>query len=380
MKMKSSAKMLATAAVVLAAIGMVAYKYWDYLTNPWTRNSMVRALVIQIAPRVSGPIVKQSIKDNQLVRKGDLLFEIDPRTFQAAFDEARAKVDETRDDIKALEEQVKAASQAVKQFDAMMDQAKIEITGYQSNFARAKGDFDRAEELLPSGSIAKQVYDNRKAAVEIAEARLNRAKVQLLEVTAQREQAVANLARARASLGAPGEENAKLRTAQAALETARLNLEFTQVRAPADGYITNLQVKDGDQIVANQPVVALVDIHTFYVDGFFRETFVGRIQPGDHAVVTLMTYPDRPLQGRVDSIGWGIAQRDGSPGYKLLPSVSPTFEWIRLAQRIPVRINLLHVPDTVQLRVGTTASVVVRSGTSNDSNGKTIPPVPRALQ
>jgi multidrug resistance efflux pump len=109
------------------------------------------------------------------------------------------------------------------------------------------------------------------------------------------------------------------------LLTARLNLEFTQVKAPVDGYITNLQVKDGDQVVANQPVVALVDIHTFYVDGFFRETFVGRIRPGDQAVVTLMSYPHRPLQGRVDSLGWGIAQKDGSPGYQLLPSVSPTF-------------------------------------------------------
>lgn len=378
--MNPRTKTLATAAVVLVAIGMVAYKYWDYVTNPWTRNGMVRAQVIQIAPRVSGPIVKQPIKDNQLVRKGDLLFEIDPRTFQAAFDEARAKVEQTRDDIKALEEQVKAANQAVKQYDAMIDQAKIEITGYQSNLERAKRDFERAEELLPNGSITKQAYDSRKAATEIAEAQLNRAKVHFLEVTAQKEQAVANLARAKANLGAPGEENAKLRAAQAALETARLNLEFTQVNAPVDGYITNLQVKEGDQIVANQAVVALVDIHTFYVDGFFRETFVGRIRPGDQAIVTLMSYPDRALRGRVDSIGWGIAQKDGSPGYKLLPSVSPTFEWIRLAQRIPVRINLVNVPDTVQLRVGTTASVLVRSGTSNDSGSKAIPPVPRALQ
>jgi len=104
------------------------------------------------------------------------------------------------------------------------------------------------------------------------------------------------------------------------------------------------------------------------------------MKAGDHAVITLMSYPDAPLTGVVDSIGWGIAQEDGSTGADLLPSISPTFEWIRLAQRAPVRVHLEHVPDGVELQVGTTASVLVNTGTS-DFNGETaIAPAPAALQ
>ena len=113
---------------------------------------------------------------------------------------------------------------------------------------------------------------------------------------------------------------------------------------------------------------------------FFRETLVGRLQRGDQAVVTLMSYPDSPLQGRVDSIGWGIAQDDGSTGQDLLPTISPTFEWIRLAQRVPVRIHLETIPDGVRLRAGTTASVLVRTGTSGSDTMGATTAAPKLLQ
>jgi multidrug resistance efflux pump len=106
---------------------------------------------------------------------------------------------------------------------------------------------------------------------------------------------------------------------------------------------------------------------------------VGRMKPGDQAVITLMSYPDSPLTGAVDSIGWGIAQQDGSTGQDLLPNINPTFEWIRLAQRVPVRVHLEEVPEDVALRVGTTASVLVRTG-AGDGSGTAIAPVPGALQ
>lgn len=117
-----------------------------------------------------------------------------------------------------------------------------------------------------------------------------------------------------------------------------------------------------------------------WVHGYFRENMVGRVRPGDQAVVTLMTYPDRPLLGRVDSLGWGIAQRDGSTGPDLLPQVSPTFQWIRLAQRIPVRVHLEQLPDGVELRVGTTASVLVRTGTAGKARKEPVVPAPALLQ
>ena len=103
----------------------------------------------------------------------------------------------------------------------------------------------------------------------------------------------------------------------------------------------------------SQPALALVDINSFWVHGFFKENYIEGIREGDRTIVTLMSYPDHPLEGCVDSLGWGIAQQDGSTGYNLLPSISATFEWIRLAQRVPVRVHLTQVPDEVKLRVGT---------------------------
>ena len=127
------------------------------------------------------------------------------------------------------------------------------------------------------------------------------------------------------------------RGSEGCVRQAELNLEFTQVRAPVDGYITNLNLRFGSQAVANQAALALVDVNSYWVVGFFKENLVGDIKPGDRAIVTLMSYPDTPLEGQVDSLGWGIAQQDGSTGFELLPTISPTFEWIRLAQRVELR-------------------------------------------
>jgi len=147
-----------------------------------------------------------------------------------------------------------------------------------------------------------------------------------------------------------------------------------------DGYVTNLSLQIGSQAVANQPALALVDSNSYWVHGFFRENYIGNIRKGNRAIVTLMTYPDTPLEGHVDSLGWGIDQEDGSAGSELLPVIEPTFEWIRLAQRVPVRVHLSKVPDGVALRVGTTASVLVMTGENAGGNAESATPLPKLLQ
>ena len=271
----SLSKHALTTLVVAVALLAVAFKYWQYLANPWTRNGMVRANVIQVTPRVSGPIVKLLLVDNQAVKAGDLLFRIDPRTYQEALDKATAEA------------------------------------------IRTQADYERGIDLVKTGDVSERAFDRANADKDIAKAEL---------------------------------------------ETARLDLEFTEVRASVDGYITNLDLRIGSQAVANQPVMALVDTSSYWIDGFFRETMIADIKPGDKALVTLMSYPDTTLSGTVDSLGWGIAQQDGSTSYELLPAIEPTFEWIRLAQRVPVRVHLDPLPENIHLRVGTTASVLVRTG------------------
>ena len=376
--MKPIVKIAATGAVVLAALGMIAYKYVDYIEYPWTRNGLVRAQVIQIVPRVSGQLIRVPIRNNQLVKKGDLLFEIDPRTFQDSVNGARADLDNMRDIIKSLAQQVDGMRDAVTQSESAVNAARFEMDALAADAENAKVAFERAATLVKSGFSDQREYDNRNTEYQVAVARLSGARSHVNQATADLERSRADLARAKANLGVLGEANPRLRRAEADLKLAQQNLDFTTVSAPEDGYITNLQLRAGDSAIANQPIVAVIEANSFYVEAFFRETFVGDIQIGDRAVVTLMGYPDTPLQGRVESIGWGIAQTNGSTGFQLLPSISPTFEWIRLAQRIPIVVYLDKFPDTVKLRAGTTASVLVMTGTSKD--GVAVPPVPRALQ
>jgi len=375
--MKPIVKIAATGAVVLAALGMIAYKYVDYIEYPWTRNGLVRAQVIQIVPRVSGQLIRVPIRNNQLVKKGDLLFEIDPRTFQDSVNGARADLDNMRDIIKSLAQQVDGMRDAVTQSESAVNAARFEMEALAADAENAKVAFERAATLVKSGFSDQREYDNRNTEYQMAVARLSGARSHVNQATAELERSRADLARAKANLGVLGEANPRLRRAEADLKLAQQNLDFTTVSAPEDGYITNLQLRAGDSAIANQPIVAVIEANSFYVEAFFRETFVGDIQIGDRAVVTLMGYPDTPLQGRVESIGWGIAQTNGSTGFQLLPSISPTFEWIRLAQRIPIVVYLDKLPDTVKLRAGTTASVLVMTGTSKD--GVAVPPVPRAL-
>lgn len=143
------------------------------------------------------------------------------------------------------------------------------------------------------------------------------------------------------------------------LNAARLDLTYTKVHASVDGYVSNINFQVGSQAVANSPILALVDSDSFWVFGYFRESMIGDLAIGDKAKVTLMAYSDKPISGEVESIGWGIAHSDGNPGNNLLPSIKPVFQWIRLAQRIPVRIRLDKLPEGVELRVGLSASVMV---------------------
>jgi multidrug resistance efflux pump len=373
-------KYLLTGAVVLVAVALLLLKYWDYVTNPWTRDGQVRAQVIQITPRVSGPIVKLSIQDNQLVKAGDLLFEIDPRTFEASLEQARAKLEETGDNYQALFQQVEAAKAKVDESRAAVTQAQSSINKIGSEIEKDKAEYDRQRELLPRKATSQRAVDRAKANYEVSVEQRKTAVAGLAQAQASLLMSEANLAEAKANLGAAGDANASIRAARAAVRQAELDLEFTQVRAPVDGYVTNLNLRLGSQAVANQPTLALVDINSFWISGFFKETAIGKVGEGDKAVVTLMAYPDAPLEGYVDSIGWGIAQQDGSTGFELLPTISPTFEWIRLAQRVPVRIHLTNVPKEVKLRVGTTGSVLVMTGTAGSEKEKRPVAVPRALQ
>ena len=212
--MRAYLKFLLTGIIVLIAASVVALKYWDYVTNPWTRNGQVRAQVIQITPRVSGPLVKLPVKDNQLVKAGDLLFEIDPRTFEADLDQARANLDNTRDQIEALAKQVDAAQADVEAADATIKQAQAAIQGYAGRVVESNKEYKRQKTLDKQGATSKTMVEKAKAnCVAYVNQKAN-AEAQLLQMQASLSEAIANLAKAKADLGAPGDQNAQVRAGQ----------------------------------------------------------------------------------------------------------------------------------------------------------------------
>ena len=275
--------------LLLAAAGTVAYTYYQsYTSNPWTRDGQVSAYIVSITPRVTGQVTKVHVDDNSHVSKGDLLFEIDPSIYKAAYHKALA---------------------TQKQALALL--------------AKAKNEEQRAVNLQKRtpGAVPILTLNNLSNAVETSAANVDLAK--------------------------------------ANVEEAQLNLKFTKVYAPTNGYITNLNLRAGSQVVANTPVVALIDEDSFWIEGYFKETDLVGVESNNKALVTLMMHNDILLEGRIKSIGFGIAKQDGSTGNDLLPNVNPNFQWIRLAQRIPIKVELDKVPEDLQLRVGMTASIKI---------------------
>lgn len=350
-----------TAALVLVALGLTGWKLHQWILNPWTRDGQVRANVIEIAPRVSGPIVELPIRDNQQVAKGDLLFRIDPRTFEVALSRSNAELDDTRVQLTTLAKQVEVERANVVQARSVIQQKQSAVKAAIFQLSEDQANYDRSKSLISSGSITQLDFDESQTTFNVSQSNVNQARAALLEAEKQLLQNEASLQEAIAKLGAAGNKNAQLRAAQSAVRDAELNLEFTEVRAPVDGYVTNLNLRLGRQTVVNQPALALVDKESFWIDAYIRETWIRRVSPGDKAVVTLMSHPDKPLSGTVDSIGWGIFQETGSTSQNLLPNVEATFEWIRLAQRIPVKVLLDDIPQSVVLRLGSTASVLIKT-------------------
>ncbi len=407
---------LVTVSVVILALVAAWVLYQRFMRRPWTRDGQVRADMVKIAPRVSGYLIQVAVQDNQFVRKGDLLFEIDPSEFQLAVDEARVKLDQAREDVAALQASVEAADATVQQQQAAVRSAESKIEEAQANVESSQAGITEAEAGVTSAKAyieqveaqleetrrqaarARRLADQRAGAVEDAEAKeasvtgyeaqlrnakagasqsqaaLSKAKAALTEskaklTTAQNglaeseaalDTAKAGAAQARANLGVPGESNVRIRNAKVQLEKANLNLAWTKITAPADGFITNMNLLDSTFVTAGSPFALFVDATSFRVDAYFQETKLKHIQEGDEVTLTLMGNRRQPLQGVVESIGYAInppqlAETDGPEN--LVPTIEPTFEWIRLAQRVPVRIRFKEIPKDLHLVSGTTVSI-----------------------
>jgi multidrug resistance efflux pump len=317
--------------VVLAALVLAWFVYRLYYSNPRTDDAYVHANTASLAAHVGGQIIKLPIKDNQRVKKGDLLFVVDPRPYKLALDTARTKLNLTQIDIETLRDTINSAQ-------AQLAERKVEA-------ANARQYLDRIVPLRKRDFVT----DN-----DVVEAR-NKLKAAEAGVAA----AASELQKAQDALGILGDVNQRVRAAQEEIEDAQLNYDYSYVRAPFDGYVTNLNISEGQYANIGQPVLTLVDDRTWYVLAYFREDLLDRIRPGMPADISLLSYPGKRFQGEVQGIGWGLFQQNGAT-VAGLPNVEETLNWVRLNQRFPVRIVLKREDSDHPFRMGQTAVVTIR--------------------
>jgi len=361
--MKNIKSKLPTLLLVLVAVVVAYAVYQRWVHNPWTRHGQVRAEIVKVAPRVSGYIVEIAVRSNQFVRKGDLLFRIDPSSYQLAADGAQVRLRQAREGVAALEATVEAAAARVLQSEAGVIAARAMISQQEAALANARSESGRATRLLGDKAGSVENAERKAAMVLELQAAVDSARAAFSEAEAAVASAQAGLDQARANLGEPGDANVRIREAKVQLEDAELHLGWTSMYAPFDGFITNLEVNEGQFAAPGHPIAAFVDSSSFRVDGYFQESKLKHIKPGDRAVMNLMSHPDIELTGVVDSIGYAInpphtASTEGA--LFLVPQIQPTFDWIRLPQRVPVRIHLEDVPGDIQLVSGMTTSVAIR--------------------
>ena len=311
--MKKILSHLTTLAVVVLAFVLGWFAWEHYTRAPWTRDARVRADVVTLSADVSGRIVRLGVQDNQHVDKGQLLLEIDPARYALAVEHARRSVEVAK---------------------ASLGQSEATIVSSQALLRQRQSEERRRRTLKERSAISGEEWEKSNTEVSVAQA---------------------DLLRNQANLGLA---QANVQLAIAALTQAELDLQRTRVESPVSGYVTNLLTRQGDYATVGGPLLALVDSDSFYVSGYFEETKLPRIGEGDRVDIELMS--GEKFGGTVQSIAFAIADRENLPGGRLLANINPSYTWVKLAQRVPVRIRIDEgYAGKDKLRAGTTATVTV---------------------
>lgn len=329
---------LLSLAIVAAALAVGFYVTWIGYSEPRTDDAMVRANLVGIAPHVSGPLLELKVVDNQRVREGDLLFVVDPRPFQLELERAQAARQLAASEVEAINAAIASA------------RAEVHRTEVEAGFAG--GHARRLSNLLAGQFVTRDKYEEALTHQRSSAAAHQKAKDELT--------------RQERLLAEANDVNARLQLADNAVRQAQLNLDYCHVRAPFDGLVNNLNFSVGEYARAGQPVFTLVDARDWYVMANFQETYLESIRPGMQAEVSLLSYPKRRFRGTVEGVGWAIYEGDGAM-VQGLPRVQPTLNWVRLAQRIPVRIRLDAADAEHPFRMGMSAVVTITAAAEPDS-------------
>lgn len=320
--------MLAGPVVVLT---VAAYFYFTGGRYESTDDAYVQSAQVAISADVAGRVKEVEVHDNQLVNKGDVLFRLEDRSFQIAVDEARARL--------------AAAKLKVEMLKANYRQAQSDLASAQDTLNYRQTEYHRQQRLFKSGVATKAQIDNSAHALEVARSKVNTVKQQISAV-------LANLA---GNPNIPLEQHPEVQQAQAPLDRALLNLSYTTVKAPTEGVVTRVDdLQVGRYIKAATPVFALVSTHDLWIQANFKEDQLAHLRPGQSATITIDSYDNKTFTGKVASVSPGTGSQ-----FSILPPENATGNWVKVVQRLPVRIELDQLDPAYPLHAGLSADVSV---------------------
>ena len=327
---------------VLIGLCLLWYFMADRYT-PYTQQARVQAYVVPVASEVAGRVTRVQVHNNQDVKAGDLLFELDPEQYQIA-------VERTRADLESMRRQIGAST-------AGIDSARASLRAAEANELKTRQDRDRLERLYREdpGTISLRLLEVSRANREQANSQVAAARAEV--VRAQEQQ------------GGSEADNAQLRSTATALAKAELDLANTQVRARSAGVITDLHIDAGQYAAAGSPLMTLIAIHDVWINAEMTENNLGQLEPGNPVAIVLDALPGQIFAGRVRSIGYGVSVGSSTaPG--TLPSVENSRDWLRPAQRFPVIVEFIpgELSDFRGIRVGGQAEVMAFPSQGNPLN------------
>jgi multidrug efflux system membrane fusion protein len=371
-------------AIVIGAALVCLIAIWVYINRPETDDATMRANFIGVAPHASGHIVQLLVKDNQFVNQGDLLFTIDPRPYEHSLARAKASLVLTRKEVDGLERAVKVAESSIvrakaqvsastadiERAEAQSIAAEAAVQRAEAEFKDADDHFHRLEPLLAKELTTVDLVESTRTRRLVAETGVSQAqkglsaaratvaaaRAQHLAVEAALEQAKVERFRAEDAIGQEGDFNARIGAAEAQLAEAELNLGYCRVYAPFSGKVVNLNTSLGEFAHSGEQVFTLVDTRTWYVVANFRETQLKHIEEGAPAEIYLQFKGGKRFRGKVVGPGWAVVPEYGTSTMGL-PDVPRNLDWVRLAQRFPVRIEV-EKPDG-SFRIGASAVVTI---------------------
>jgi membrane fusion protein (multidrug efflux system) len=310
--------------------GVGGYLYYRHSIHyPSTNDAYVKADVVQVAPQVTGRVLTVPVSDQQSVPQGRLLFRIDPAPFRYRLRQVQAKL--------ALARQTVAADEAA------VEAAHAGVADRQAQLKNARRQYRRAKDLAARNLAPQSQLDDARARRDSAAADLNLARADLHE--------------AEVRLGSDGGQNPRIRQAQAAVDRAELDLAHTRITAPCGGRLSGVKLQPGDTVHADDPQFALVCSTRFWVYANYKETGLARVRPGQVATVRLDMYPGHPFHGIVESVNPA-----SGAAFSLLPPENATGNWVKVTQRVPVRILIVNDTTDYPLSVQTSAEVTLDTG------------------